>query len=436
MSGWKNISVEETIGAMQPANNQISTPRDLNWSGVALIVLANLIALSFFFSPGGSDVEIWNNWMREISNSGLIGGYTHSDTDYPPLAFVILALIVKCAAAFGVTPFVVLKCSLLLFLVATAALFYSFTRNLILTVALEFALVLSSMGLAYLDVYFAPFLIAGFFLLQRGNLSLGFILFAISCFTKWQPLIIAPFICIYILSSGTAVETKRPLKKRIIPFVFAASAIAIPLLLIFGAKIFDSLHRAMTYHIFLSAYALNLPWLQTWALHLINPEKYGPLQNGEVDIFQTRDALVVGPTKILFYLSYAAIALSFARQKKTFARLIVYSILGYMAYFIFNTSVHENHLFLVCCLAWILAYIDRSQLIRCINLSIAANANLFLFYGAFGQGLPHVIGGVDITLLFALANIFLFADLLIWTLKSDGIDLWFVKIAPPQASPT
>jgi hypothetical protein len=436
MSGWKNISVEETIGAMQPANNQISTPRDLNWSGVALIVLANLIALSFFFSPGGSDVEIWNNWMREISNSGLIGGYTHSDTDYPPLAFVILALIVKCAAAFGVTPFVVLKCSLLLFLVATAALFYSFTRNLILTVALEFALVLSSMGLAYLDVYFAPFLIAGFFLLQRGNLSLGFILFAISCFTKWQPLIIAPFICIYILSSGTAVETKRPLKKRIIPFVFAAGAIAIPLLLIFGAKIFDSLHRAMTYHIFLSAYALNLPWLQTWALHLINPEKYGPLQNGEVDIFQTRDALVVGPTKILFYLSYAAIALSFARQKKTFARLIVYSILGYMAYFIFNTSVHENHLFLVCCLAWILAYIDRSQLIRCINLSIAANANLFLFYGAFGQGLPHVIGGVDITLLFALANIFLFADLLIWTLKSDGIDLWFVKIAPPQASPT
>jgi hypothetical protein len=232
------------------------------------------------------------------------------------------------------------------------------------------------------------------------------------------------------------VETKRPLKKRIIPFVFAAGAIAIPLLLIFGAKIFDSLHRAMTYHIFLSAYALNLPWLQTWALHLINPEKYGPLQNGEVDIFQTRDALVVGPTKILFYLSYAAIALSFARQKKTFARLIVYSILGYMAYFIFNTSVHENHLFLVCCLAWILAYIDRSQLIRCINLSIAANANLFLFYGAFGQGLPHVIGGVDITLLFALANIFLFADLLIWTLKSDGIDLWFVKIAPPQASPT
>ena len=435
MSGWKNISVEETIGAMQPDNNQIVRPSGNNWSGVALIVLVNLVALSVFLSPGGSDVEIWNNWMREISTSGLIGGYTHSDTDYPPVAFVVLALVVKSAAAFGVTPFVVLKCSLLLFLLISAACFCWFTRDLLLTAAFELVLTLSSVALAYLDVYFAPFLIAGLFLLQRGNLSLGFTLFAISCFTKWQPLIIAPFICIYTLSNGT-VETKRPLKKRVISFIFAAGAVAIPLLLIFGAKIFDSLHRAMTYHIFLSAYALNLPWLQTWALHLINPEKYGALQNGEIDIFQTRDVFVVGPTKILFYLSYAAIALSFARQKKTFERLIVYSILGYLAYFIFNTSVHENHLFLVCCLAWILAYVDRSQLIRCINLSIAANANLFLFYGAFGQGLPHVVAGIDITLLFAVANIFLFADLLIRTLKSDGLDLWFVKIEPRQTSPT
>jgi hypothetical protein len=417
---------------MQPDNNRISKSSGLDWSGIALLVLVNLVALSLFFAPGSSDVEIWNNWMREISNSGLIGGYTHSDTDYPPLAFGILSLVVKCAAAFGATPFVVLKCSLLLFLVATAVCFYWFTRNLILTAAFEFALVLSSMGLAYLDIYFAPFLIAAFFHFQRGNLNRGMLLFAICCFTKWQPLIIAPFVCLYILDRPDDPSTARShqLKTRIMPFVFAAVAVAIPLLLIFGAKIFDSLQRAMTYHIFLSAYGLNLPWLQTWALHLINPDRYGALQDGMVDIFQTREAIVVWPTKILFYLSYAMIALGFARQKKTFERLSVYSILGYMAYFIFNTSVHENHLFLVCALAWVLVFVNRNQLIRCINLSIAANANLFLFYGAFGQRLNPVIGGIDITLLFAIANIVLFADLLIHTLKQDGVDLWFVKIEP------
>jgi hypothetical protein len=57
-----------------------------NWSGLALLALANLIAVSFFYSPGTGDVSIWNNWMREISSSGLIDGYAQSDTDYPPLA--------------------------------------------------------------------------------------------------------------------------------------------------------------------------------------------------------------------------------------------------------------------------------------------------------------------------------------------------------------
>ncbi len=96
-----------------------------------------------------------------------------------------------------------------------------------------------------------------------------------------------------------------------------------------------------------------------------------------------------------------------------------------MAYFVFNTSVHENHLFLVCCLAWILVFIDSGQLIRCINLSLAANANLFLFYGAFGQRLNPVIAGIDITLLFAAANIFLFGGMLRHTFETDGVPLRF-----------
>ncbi len=397
-----------------------------NWSGLALLALANLIAVSFFYSPGTGDVSIWNNWMREISSSGLIGGYAQSDADYPPLAFVLLAAVSRGAAAFGIAQFLVLKFSLLIFLLATAACFYWFTRNLILTGALELALMLNSMGLAYLDIYFAPFLIAGLFHLQRGNPNRGLILFAISCFTKWQPLIIAPFVLVYVLDLARerAPENHR-IKTQMLPFLLAAGAVALPLFLVFGWKIFDSLHRAMTYHIFLSAYGLNLSWIHTWILHLAQPEKYGALQNGMIDIFQTRDLWVILPEKILFYLSYAVLFVSFLRQTKTFERLIVYSILGYMAYFVFNTSVHENHLFLVCCLAWILVFIDSGQLIRCINLSLAANANLFLFYGAFGQRLNPVIAGIDITLLFAAANIFLFGGMLRHTFETDGVPLRF-----------
>ena len=411
-------------------------PKGVIWSRVGLLVFVNLIALSFFFSPGTSDVSIWGTWMREIMTSGLIGGYTGSDTDYPPLAFVFLAAVVKCAAAFGTSPLLILKCSLFLFLAATAACFYWFTRNLILTVALEFALVLSSVALGYLDVYFAPFLVTAFFLLQRGRFTVGFILFALSCSIKWQPLTIAPFICWYVLKAPqpNASLKNRGLAHRVLPFVISTVIIALPLFLIFGWKIFDALKRAMTYHKFLSAYGLNLCWIETWAFHLLSPDKYGPLQNGVIDIFIVRDPLVVWPNKILFYASYVAIFFAFVRQPKTFERLVIYSILGYLAYFVFNTSVHENHLFLVCCLAWVLVFFQPGEFVRCINLCLAANANLFLFYGAFGQRLNPVIAGIDVTLLFAIANVCLFAGFVVNVIKRDGVDLGFFQIQPRPAS--
>ena len=395
-----------------------------------MLLLVNLIALSFFFAPGTGDVKVWAEWMREIDTNGLLGGYTHSDTDYPPLAFVLLAGVSRSAAALEVPRFVVLKCSIFLFLFATTACFYSFTRNLVLTAALEFSLILNSVALGYLDVYFAPFLIAAFFLLRRGNLVLGLLLFTISCSVKWQPLIIAPFVCIYTLGAQQREnrDNNRPFTKRLIPFALAA-AVASALILIFGAKIFDSLSRA-TRHALLSAGALNLTWLQTWALHLISPEKYGALKNGEIGMFVTHDPLLVWPNKILFCLTYSAILIGFARGAKTFPQLVSYSILGYFAYFCFNTGVHENHLFLICCLAWILVFLSPLQLSRGLNLTLAANANLFLFYGVFGYYLHRVFGGVDITLLFAVANLCLFAGFFIETIKADGLDLWFVKIPP------
>jgi hypothetical protein len=181
----------------------------------------------------------------------------------------------------------------------------------------------------------------------------------------------------------------------------------------------------MTRHNFISAYALNFGWLHTWALHLWAPEKYGSLQNGEVYLIQTRDGLLILPEKILFYLSYGAILIAFALQKKTSRQLVVYSMLGFLSYFLFNTGVHENHLFPVACLAWILVCIDSSQLVRAINLSIAANSNLLLFAGVFGQGVRCVIAGVDITLWFALANIGLFIGLLLHTFRAGDARLAF-----------
>jgi hypothetical protein len=391
--------------------------------GIGLLLLVNLIAVSFFFSPGTGDVSIWETWMQKIDSDGLIGGFSHTGTDYPPIAFVILATVVRLGHVFGATPLFALKCSILLFLFGTSACFYWFTRKLLLTAALEFSLILNSVALGYLDIYFAPFLIAALFLVQRGSLSLGFLFYAISCAIKWQPLIIAPFICLYIFAAARQSPTDSGrIKRQLVPFAISALVIVIPLLAIFGVTaVFDSFKRALTYHRFLSGYALNLGWIQTWALNLLSPEKYPPLQTGAIDAVIVRDAWIVWPNKLLFYASYLAILLAFVRQTKTFTRLIVYSMLGYLAYFSFNTGVHENHLFLICCLAWILVWLDGNELIRAINLTLAANANLFLFFGAFGQRLNPVFAGIDVTLVFAAANLCLFAGFLLHTFKTDAV---------------
>jgi hypothetical protein len=404
-----------------------SNAKSFAWPGVGFLLLLNLIAVSLFFSPGTGDVATWETWIREMSAFGLTGGFIHSGTDYPPLSLIILTIVSRCADAFGTTVFVSLKCSLLIFLIATAGSFYWFSRNLILTAALEFSLILNSVGLGYLDIYFAPFLIAAFFCLQRSYFNAGVLLFAISCSIKWQPLLIAPFIFIYVMAAaGDGLAGRDKAFKRAMPFLVATLVVVLPLVMIFGpGAIINSLQRATTRHNFISGYAMNFGWLHTWALHLWAPEKYGSLQNGEIGLIQSRDALVLLPERFLFYLSYIAIVITFALQKKTFRKLVVYSMLGYLSYFLFNAGVHENHLFLVCCLAWILVFVDQDQLPRAINLSIAANANLFLFFGAFGQRLSPVIAGIDVTLLFTFANLCLFAGFLAHTFRTDGVRFRF-----------
>jgi hypothetical protein len=397
------------------------------WPALFLLVLVNLIATAFLSSPGTEDVDTWSRWTQEITAYGLTGGFAHSLTDYPPLTFVFFAAVAHLAQALGLGWFIVLKSSLFLVLVALSVSFYWFTRNLILTAGLELALVLNSVALGYVDVYCGLFLITALFLLQRGYLSLGLVLFTASCFIKWQPLILAPFIGLYVLAVARGGPgSSGNLWRMMAPFALSAIIVVIPVFAFFGTATFDALRRISGYR-YISANALNLGWIVTWALRVLRPDEYGALKSGQIDLIVAPEELAIWPLKVLFYLSYALILFVFARQKKTFERLITYSMLGFMSYVIFNTGVHENHLFFVSCLAWILVSLEPDYLVRCINLSVAANANLLLFYGVFGQQLPfpRVIAGVDITLWLAIANLWLFFDLLVHKFKAEGIGARF-----------
>jgi len=57
-------------------------------------------------------MRVWQSWIDDISSFGLIGGFLHDGGlyphNYPPLAFVILDAVMRCADALGTSVFVAL----------------------------------------------------------------------------------------------------------------------------------------------------------------------------------------------------------------------------------------------------------------------------------------------------------------------------------------
>ena len=160
-------------------------------------------------------------------------------------------------------------------------------------------------------------------------------------------------------------------------------------------------------HTYLSGNALNFNWIITYLLESIYPETYGGFIYGHIRYLEITSLKIFLIPKLLFYLFYiTAIFLCF-KSEKTFKNMVFFSLLGYLSYFIFNTGVHENHLFLAAILTYILFFIDKEYLYLLIYVVLMANLNLFLFYGISGTGINRHIG-FDISLLAAILNVVFF----------------------------
>ena len=153
----------------------------------------------------------------------------------------------------------------------------------------------------------------------------------------------------------------------------------------------------------------------TYFLHLLSPERYGPLTSrGYVTILGTPQlpALLVTGLRVLSIAVYFFIVYSFLNvQKKSFVSLIKYSLLGYLAYFIFFTGAHENHLFVPLVLSAVLIAIERKYFAWFILMAMALNLNLLIFYGITGEEnvrFIRSIGGFDLSVLLAFVNVVVF----------------------------
>lgn len=364
---------------------------------------------------------MWRLWMNLLGERGLLEGFAASGGIYPPGTFVWLYAVIQGAALFGLPRFLALKLSLAFALALTSLLLWAWTRNPILALAAFLSLALNGVALGYTDAHFAPLLLLSLWALARGLPAASGALLAAAFLVKWQPLILAPLFVVWL--AGAADRSLAPALKRV--SAFSASCLGVVLLsyAVFGTTLFASLRDALT-HAYLSGNALNVNWIYGYLLHALQPDVFGPLLSGpaalksEALLIATADPLLILPQRILFAACYVWCLIQAARPGARFQDFVRSALLGFLAYCMLATGVHENHFFAALLLAAVLAGLDERSWPVFLAWAVAANLNLWTFYGLRGRT-PQLDAIVGLSVVLALANVVLFAACYVSAIRSS-----------------
>jgi hypothetical protein len=400
-----------------PFGSAMDHDRFTNHAAAFLLVTACVLSALLIRAPGTGDVGMFLIWGALGQEHGLVEGYRvmverWSDTilggmrsagggESPPLGFVWLYAVCEAADLIGVSHFLALKSALFVFSLASTGMIWLFSRSIALAAGFQGATILSAAGLGYTDVVFAPFLIGALWAIRDDRPVLGFILFLLSILLKWQPLIIAPFLVLYMLKISDLRSMGRALVK---PLTWKLGIILLVVVLCISAVFGDLPLRAFLlafHHPYLSGNALNMPWVATFLLHLV-----GSPQSAFTD---TVDYVMLPPIRLLpfrliFFVLFVFILLRFVRTERNFANFLLFSVLGTVTYGVWNSAVHENHWFIALVPAFVLAGEADTHTNRWIAILIAVmlNVNLFVFYGVTGDALIVRTVSIDLSVILAL----------------------------------
>lgn len=353
-----------------------------------LLVLMAAFTLVIFRSHGTTDIRTWLGWALHTREIGIIDGYAAHPNYYPPLTITLLGLCQRIAEGLSIAPIYILKFSLFLFLAGSTALIYFFSKKDFLFTLLAYAaLLLNSLGLAYLDLYFVLPLLYALYCLHRGWHA-GFALcFSIACLVKYQPVIAAPFFAVYLL--GILFDRQQLLascKKFSVQIIVPGILPWLLAFAVFGVSLLYSL-MSLVNEAWLSAQALNINWIITRVLLQSGIENQFPSWS-EASIAMIR-AIPEIPGRwvngvALFF--YGASLLALVIQKKNLENLLLFSVMGTFSWFMFHTGAHENHLILCSVLAIALYCINRNYLYLTLGILFMSSLNMFMFYGISGTG--------------------------------------------------
>ena len=177
-------------------------------------------------------------------------------------------------------------------------------------------------------------------------------------------------------------------------------------LLIYREELIKALYRALfDSGNAISPQGLNLGWIVQYWIEKYHADIFGPLDGGYIRVIWDAPSLYLSFRYIFIVIYAAAVIIMLLQRKKDYVLLLKCSLVGYTAYFVYNSTVNENHLF-VGMILMMLLYVkepSKNNYYGMIMYNVIFNINLYVFYRI---EYSRVIGGVfDTTLVLAIFNV-------------------------------
>lgn len=430
--------------------NSLVMDQPSGWMKCAAFLVLIMPGVLLLNADGRPDIGFfWEKWSGLIVQWGPVEGYRQIWTDYPPLASQFLGLAVGCGAHLGLDAVLSIKVSLLVALWVTTGVFWKVTQHFGATLLTHSALLLSSVAHAYLDIYYAPFFIGALAALSHKRHTTFAILYTLSLLVKWQPIVIAPFLFLHLLRTYAPPGSVLQGMKRMTWQVLApTAAMATGVTLIFGpAPLIHAL--ALTFggamHKYWSIMGLNLPWCVSHIIELLHSGnfvgywgKVVSMENGEGVILPLPTDSIQPLTRLPFALSYLFCLYTVWKNRVSIVRTLMGCTMGYIAYFLLNTGVHENHLVPALLCGLYLFGLAELDLATVICLALVVNGNILIFNGLEGGGprFDRALGGVlDVAFCMAIANVLVLGLILVQLARRVGANNRLIRRTELQPQP-
>jgi hypothetical protein len=231
------------------------------------------------------------------------------------------------------------------------------------------------MGLGYLDIFVAPTLFLALWAFSNNRVAIGLLLLTTTCLIKFQPLIIGPVLALFLW------------RKNALTFgtVWPSLVVVAGTFWLCGEALVAALTRAGA-HQALSAQGLNANWILTFVINV------SVLNRPISDITLVQPPSLLGfLLRGVFLVLYVAVLVRSPLTRLD--QFVATAALAYLAYFVINPGVHENHLALIVTLLVSLSALGGAVL-PFVASAVLFNANLLLFYGL--RGTPPTFPGVSL----------------------------------------